>query len=60
MEILFVLIPVSLIIVMISLGAFVWSVQSHQYDDLEKEAHRILFDETTTSNHPIRHEEENS
>lgn len=60
MEILFVLIPVSLIIVMISLMAFVWSVHSRQYDDLEKEAHRILFDETTTSNDPLGHEEQNT
>jgi cbb3-type cytochrome oxidase maturation protein len=64
MEILFVLIPVSLVIVMISLVAFVWSVHNRQYDDLDKEAHRILFDESTvtttptTSNSPFNNEEE--
>jgi cbb3-type cytochrome oxidase maturation protein len=46
MEILFVLIPVSLVIVMISLAAFVWSVYNRQYEDLDKEAERILFEET--------------
>jgi cbb3-type cytochrome oxidase maturation protein len=46
MEILFVLVPVSLIIVFISLFAFVWAVRGRQYEDLEKEAERILFDET--------------
>jgi len=58
MEILFVLIPVSIVIVLISLVAFVWSVHNNQYDDLEKEAHRILFDEITTSNFPVSNEEE--
>ena len=45
MEILFVLVPVSLVIVMISFAAFVWSVYNNQYDDLDKEAYRILLDE---------------
>ncbi len=45
MEILFVLIPVSVIIVFVSLWAFVWSVHNNQYDDMDKEAHRILFDD---------------
>ena len=47
MEILFVLVPVSLVIVMISLAAFVWSVHNRQYEDLDKEAERILFDENS-------------
>ena len=42
MEILFVLIPVSLLIVLVALYAFVWSVNSGQFDDLEKEGQRIL------------------
>lgn len=46
MEILFVLIPVSIIIVMIALIAFVWSVYSRQYEDLDKEAERILFEDS--------------
>ena len=45
MEIVFILIPVSLVIVVIALWAFVWSVRNDQYDDLEKEAYRILIDE---------------
>jgi cbb3-type cytochrome oxidase maturation protein len=42
MEILFVLIPVSLLIVLVALYAFVWSVKNGQFDDLEKEGQRIL------------------
>jgi cbb3-type cytochrome oxidase maturation protein len=45
MEILFILVPVSLVIVMISLAAFVWSVHNRQFDDLDKEAERILFED---------------
>ncbi len=57
MEILFVLVPVSLVIVMIALWAFVWSVNSRQYEDLDKEAERILFEEPTNNeNNPVREE----
>ena len=47
MEILFVLVPVSLVIVMVALWAFVWSVNAGQYEDLDKEAERIMFEEET-------------
>lgn len=62
MEILFVLVPVSLVIVMIALLAFVWSVNAKQYDDLDKEAERILFDDSVNANfannenNPVREE----
>ena len=49
MEILFILVPVSLVIVLMALLAFVWSVFSRQYDDLDKEAERILFDDEDES-----------
>jgi cbb3-type cytochrome oxidase maturation protein len=44
MEIVFVLIPISLIIILVALWAFVWAVRNDQFEDLEKEAFRILFD----------------
>jgi len=49
MTVLLVLIPVSLILGLGGLLAFFWSVSSHQYDDPEGEANRILdpqFDDT--------------
>ncbi len=49
MEVLFVLIPVSLVIVMVSLAAFVWSVHNRQYEDLDKEAYRILFNDNSAT-----------
>lgn len=45
MESLFLLIPVALIFVAIAVKVFFWAVNSGQYDDLETEAHRILFDD---------------
>ncbi|MDA0789660.1 MAG: cbb3-type cytochrome oxidase assembly protein CcoS [Proteobacteria bacterium] len=45
MEVVFFLVPVSLVIVMGSLWAFVWAVRNDQFDDLEKESWRIILDE---------------
>ena len=45
MEILFVLIPISLVLVLLALWAFVWSVRNDQFEDLDREAWRILFDD---------------
>ena len=45
MEILYILIPVSIILVAIAIAIFGWAVKSGQYDDLEGPAHSILFDD---------------
>lgn len=45
MEILYVLIPVSLILITLAIAVFGWAVKSGQYDDLEGPAHSILFDD---------------
>lgn len=45
MDILIYLIPVSLFLGGLALTAFLWSLRSGQYDDLEGAAHRILFEE---------------
>jgi len=39
------LIPVALCLGLLGLGAFLWSMKTGQFDDLEGAAHRILFDE---------------
>jgi len=39
------LIPVSLLLAVVGLGAFFWSERSGQYDDLDGDAERILFDD---------------
>lgn len=45
MEILYILVPVSLILVALAIAVFGWAVKSGQYDDLEGPAHSILFDD---------------
>ncbi len=44
MESLYLLIPVSIVLVFMIAGLFWWSVKSGQFDDLEGPAHRILMD----------------
>jgi len=45
MDILFLLIPLSLLLLIAIIWAFLWSVRSGQFDDLEGPAHRILMDD---------------
>lgn len=39
------LIPAALVLGLLGLGAFLWSLRSGQYEDLDGAANRILFDE---------------
>ncbi len=45
MEIIYLLIPISLVFVGVILWAFLWAVRSGQFDDLEGPAHQILMDD---------------
>lgn len=45
MSLLVYLIPAALVLGLIGLAAFLWSLRSGQYDDLDGAAERILFDE---------------
>jgi cbb3-type cytochrome oxidase maturation protein len=45
MEILYLLVPLSVVLVFLIGAAFWWSVRSGQFDDLEGPAHRILSDD---------------
>lgn len=45
MAIIYVLLPLSLFFGICGLLAYLWSVRSGQFDDLETPAHRILFDD---------------
>ena len=45
MNILVILVPVSIILGAIGLIAFLWSLRSDQYEDLEGASQRILFDD---------------
>lgn len=41
------LIPIALLLGGLGLAAFLWSLKSGQFDDLDGAAHRILFDGET-------------
>ncbi len=45
MDILFLLIPLSLVLVALVVWALLWAVRSGQFEDLEGPAHRILMDD---------------
>jgi len=45
MEIIYLLIPISLILLVLIVWILLWAVRDGQYDDLEGPAYRILMDE---------------
>jgi cbb3-type cytochrome oxidase maturation protein len=45
MEILYLLIPLSVVILLVAIGLFVWAAKSGQFEDLEGPAFRILMDD---------------
>lgn len=47
MDILYLLIPLSLVLVVLVGVVFWWSVRNGQFDDLEGPAHRLLQDDDT-------------
>jgi cbb3-type cytochrome oxidase maturation protein len=42
MEILYVLVPLSVVLVLVIIGIFAWALHSGQFDDLEREGERVL------------------
>ena len=42
---LYLLIPISILLLLIGIGVYFWAVRSGQYDDLDGEGERILFDD---------------
>ena len=44
MEIVFVLLPITLVLALAGVGAYIWSVRSGQFDDLETPALKPLID----------------
>jgi cbb3-type cytochrome oxidase maturation protein len=48
MNVLYLLIPIGLIILALSIKLLFWAINNGQYDDLDMEGHRILFDDDTT------------
>lgn len=45
LDVLYLLIPLSLVLVALIVAALLWAIRSGQFEDLEGPAHRILLDD---------------
>ena len=45
MAAIYVLVPLGLLLLAVAVGAFVWSVNHDQFEDLDREGEQILFDD---------------
>lgn len=52
MDILYLLIPMSVVLVAVIALIFLWAVKSGQFEDMEGPAHRILMDDDTPDTGP--------
>jgi cbb3-type cytochrome oxidase maturation protein len=52
MDILYLLIPLSSVLMLAIVGIFAWALHRGQFEDLEDESTRILLDESQASPHP--------
>ena len=50
MEIIFILVPLSILLIAGAIWAFVWAVNNDQFEDLDREGYEILFDEKDDGN----------
>lgn len=55
MDVIYGLIPLMIVIGLVMVVIFFWSVKNGQYDDMEGDSHRILMDE----DEPDEHSKEN-
>lgn len=58
MSILYLIIPVSILLVIAIVWFFLWAVRSGQFDDMEGPAHRILMDDDLTEPRAVRKKKE--
>ena len=48
MDVLFLLIPLSVVLVFLIMAVFAWAIHAGQFDDLEREGARIFEEDTAT------------
>lgn len=58
MEIIFLLLPLSVLLAVIALVAYLWGVRNGQFDDLETPAMRMLYDDKDDQTSPSSSEPE--
>jgi cbb3-type cytochrome oxidase maturation protein len=49
MQSFYLLVPLALVIIALAIKLLFWAINNGQYDDLDTEGHRILFDEEKQS-----------
>ena len=49
MDIIYVLVPLSIVLIGIATLVFFWAVRNGQFDDMDSPAHKILFDDDEPS-----------
>jgi cbb3-type cytochrome oxidase maturation protein len=49
MDILFLLVPMSVVLALLVIAVFAWALNGGQFDDIEPEGERILFDPDHTT-----------
>ncbi len=54
MDVIYLLIPISLVLVGAMVWAFLWAVRSGQFDDLERAGHQILMEDDDAPPDPRR------
>lgn len=52
---LYILIPISLVLVFVIGALFWWSLRNGQYDDMEGPAYRVLLDDDAPEKNPEKH-----
>lgn len=45
LESLYLLVPLAGVFVAVGIGIFIWAVKKDQFEDLDREGHRILFED---------------
>jgi cbb3-type cytochrome oxidase maturation protein len=45
MDIIYILIPLSILLIGIAISVLFWAIKSGQFDDMDSPAHKILFDD---------------
>ena len=53
MDILFLLVPLSVLLALAVMGVLAWAVWSGQFEELESEGERILMAESVASSHSV-------
>ncbi len=51
METLYLLVPLSLLLVVFIIGVLWWAVQNGQYDDMDSAGHSVLMDDDSPGGH---------